>query len=56
MLDAAGPIVLGLGFGGHGFKFAPIVGEMLADLADGSATPRPRFTHARFQRDAVPTA
>ena len=34
VLDRAGPIVVGVGFGGHGFKFAPAVGVRLADLAD----------------------
>jgi len=26
-------VVLACGFSGHGFKFAPVVGEILADLA-----------------------
>jgi sarcosine oxidase len=26
-------VVLGAGFSGHGFKFSPVVGEILADLA-----------------------
>ncbi|WIB13949.1 hypothetical protein DEJ36_12180 [Curtobacterium sp. MCPF17_052] len=30
------------GSSGHGFKFAPVVGEMLADLATGGE-PHPRF-------------
>ena len=34
VLDRRGPIVVGVGFGGHGFKFLPAVGEHLADLAD----------------------
>ena len=25
---------MGVGFGGHGFKFTPAIGERLADLAD----------------------
>jgi sarcosine oxidase len=30
-------VVLALGFGGHGFKFVPVVGEIVADLVvDGS--------------------
>ena len=36
VIDRVGKIVLGLGFGGHGFKFAPVVGKMLADLVDGT--------------------
>eukprot|EP01063_Lacrimia_lanifica_P040524 TRINITY_DN9203_c0_g1_i1.p1 TRINITY_DN9203_c0_g1~~TRINITY_DN9203_c0_g1_i1.p1 ORF type:complete len:437 (+),score=160.01 TRINITY_DN9203_c0_g1_i1:60-1370(+) len=27
-------VVVGCGFSGHGFKFAPVVGELLADLVD----------------------
>ena len=26
-------VVFGAGFSGHGFKFAPVIGEVLADLA-----------------------
>jgi sarcosine oxidase len=37
LLDAVGPIVVGAGFAGHGFKFTPTVGRILADLADGTA-------------------
>lgn len=41
LLDRIGPVVVGAGFSGHGFKFAPAVGRILADLAcdDGSRTP-----------------
>jgi len=28
--------VLGVGLGGHGFKFLPEIGRRLADLADGA--------------------
>ncbi len=34
LLDRAGPIVVGLGLSGHGFKFVPEIGRRLADLAD----------------------
>ena len=34
VLDRDGPIVVGVGFGGHGFKFTPAIGERLADLTD----------------------
>lgn len=36
VLDRIGPVVVGAGFSGHGFKFTPVVGRILADLADGS--------------------
>ena len=29
-------VVLGCGFSGHGFKFVPVIGELLADLVTGS--------------------
>jgi sarcosine oxidase len=34
-------VVFGCGFSGHGFKFASVVGEVLADLALGGATGQP---------------
>jgi glycine/D-amino acid oxidase-like deaminating enzyme len=34
-------VVVGAGFSGHGFKFTPVVGEVLADLALRGATPLP---------------
>lgn len=33
VLDRVGPVVVGGGFSGHGFKFTPSVGRILADLA-----------------------
>jgi sarcosine oxidase len=39
ILDRVGPIVIGAGFSGHGFKFTPAVGRILADLAEGIAAP-----------------
>ena len=34
---SSGRVVLAVGFGGHGFKFVPVVGEIVADLViDGS--------------------
>ncbi|MEO7146380.1 MAG: FAD-dependent oxidoreductase, partial [Terrimesophilobacter sp.] len=35
VLDRRGPIVVGAGFSGHGFKFGPVVGRILADLVEG---------------------
>jgi sarcosine oxidase len=37
VLDRRGRIVVGAGFSGHGFKFAPGVGGVLADLANDPA-------------------
>jgi sarcosine oxidase len=31
-------VAVACGFSGHGFKFAPTVGEVLADLAERGAT------------------
>ncbi|MGA7731428.1 MAG: N-methyl-L-tryptophan oxidase [Chloroflexia bacterium] len=38
-------VVLGAGFSGHGFKFGPLIGELLADLLLGN---KPEFPMARF--------
>ncbi|MBT1682796.1 FAD-dependent oxidoreductase [Curtobacterium flaccumfaciens] len=42
VIDRVGPLTVATGFSGHGFKFAPLLGEMLADLATGGV-PNPRF-------------
>jgi sarcosine oxidase len=43
-------VAVACGFSGHGFKFAPVVGEILADLALDGATSHPigLFDPARF--------
>jgi sarcosine oxidase len=42
-------VAVACGFSGHGFKFAPVVGEMLADLVDDRAERGPQlFQLARF--------
>jgi sarcosine oxidase len=46
VLDRRGPIVVGAGFSGHGFKFTPSIGRILADLVDGTSTPAPMFSLA----------
>ena len=40
------------GFSGHGFKFASVVGEILADLAISGSTTKPigLFSPGRFVR------
>jgi sarcosine oxidase len=40
VLDRVGPITVATGFSGHGFKFGPVLGELLAALAlDGTPAP-----------------
>jgi sarcosine oxidase len=43
VIDRVGPVVVAAGFSGHGFKFAPAVGERLARLALGEAVPGPHW-------------
>lgn len=39
ILDSKGSVTYAAGFSGHGFKFAPVIGDALADLAlDGSTS------------------
>jgi sarcosine oxidase len=51
VIDRRGTLVLATGFSGHGFKFAPLVGRICADLATGEPPPIPldRFSAARFE-------
>jgi sarcosine oxidase len=44
-------VVFAAGFSGHGFKFAPVVGEILADLAETGRTEHPvgMFRLGRFR-------
>jgi len=43
-------VAIAAGFSGHGFKFAPVVGEVLADLLETGRTELPigMFRVARF--------
>jgi sarcosine oxidase len=43
VIDAVCNLVVAAGFSGHGFKFAPLVGGMLADLALDGSRPPERF-------------
>ena len=49
IVDRAGSFVVGCGTSGHGFKFGPALGELLADLVEGVEAPfvRDRFGLAR---------
>ncbi|MGD8193158.1 FAD-dependent oxidoreductase [Herbiconiux sp. P18] len=39
VIDRVGPVAVGAGFSGHGFKFVPVVGGLLADLTEGVRAP-----------------
>lgn len=41
-------LLVGAGFSGHGFKFAPMIGTLLADLAQGK---EPSYNISRFRLD-----
>jgi sarcosine oxidase len=47
VLDRTGPVVVAAGFSGHGFKFVPAVGRVLADLALTGERPDSRFALPR---------
>lgn len=44
IIDRTDRVTVAAGFSGHGFKFVPLVGGMVADLVTGTASPEPRFT------------
>jgi sarcosine oxidase len=48
VIDRVGPLVIGSACSGHGFKFTPLIGEVLADLATGEA---PAVPIERFRAD-----
>jgi sarcosine oxidase len=47
VIDAVGNIVVAAGFSGHGFKFAPVVGQLLTDLVLGAGDAPSRFALTR---------
>jgi sarcosine oxidase len=49
VLDRVGPVVVASPCSGHGFKFTPLIGPVLADLATGVAPsiPLDRFAVGR---------
>ncbi len=52
IIDRVGRIVIGCGTSGHGFKFGPLLGEIMADLATEvtPSVPLERFSRARSVR------
>ncbi|WP_375499678.1 FAD-dependent oxidoreductase [uncultured Jatrophihabitans sp.] len=56
VIDRVGPVVVCSPCSGHGAKFAPLVGEWVADLVDGRGGVPERFRlapHAQARRGAV---
>jgi sarcosine oxidase len=41
VINRVGPVVIGSPCSGHGFKFTPLIGRLLADLAQGRPLPAP---------------
>jgi sarcosine oxidase len=55
VLDRVGPVVVASPCSGHGFKFTPEIGRLLADLADGTGPEVARFTLAGHAAATRPT-
>jgi sarcosine oxidase len=53
IVDRVGRIVVGCGTSGHAFKFGPLLGELLADLAEDR---RPPVDLTRFSLRRSPVA
>lgn len=55
LLPGAPHVAIGAGFSGHGFKFAPVIGAMLADLVSKGRTDYPHdlFGLSRLLQDAT---
>ncbi|MBA2625513.1 MAG: FAD-dependent oxidoreductase, partial [Acidimicrobiia bacterium] len=53
VVDRVGPVVIGSPCSGHGFKFTPEIGRLLADLAEGSPPEIERFTLAAVRTAAA---
>jgi sarcosine oxidase len=58
VLDREGRLVVAAGCSGHAFKFGPLLGDMLADLAlgSGTGTVHPRFSLSRPALATAPPA
>jgi sarcosine oxidase len=51
VIDRVGPVVISSACSGHGFKFTPLLGKLLAELATGAepSVPLDRFRAERFE-------
>jgi sarcosine oxidase len=47
VVDRVGPLTIAVGFSGHGFKFVPEIGRLVADLVLGTGIPPTRFAIGR---------
>ena len=52
VIDRRGPIVVGAACIGHAFKFSPVLGELFADLAEGTMLP-PEAQRFRIDRPTL---
>lgn len=55
VIDRIDSIIVTTGFSGHGFKFGPVLGRLIADLVAG-AEPHPRFALAAHAVPVAPSA
>jgi sarcosine oxidase len=46
VITREGDLTVAAGFSGHGFKFVPLVGRLVADLVSGASVPEPRFVRS----------
>ncbi len=53
IIDRFGPMTVATGFNGEGFKFVPLIGELLRDLVLDVVEPPPMFTIGRHMRSAL---
>ncbi len=56
VLDRRGPVVVASPCSGHGAKFAPLLGQLVGDLARGRRRPEPQFALDRPGRTTGPRA
>jgi sarcosine oxidase len=47
VIDRSGPVIFATGFNGEGFKFVPLIGQLLRDMTLGRANPPASFALAR---------
>jgi len=53
VIDRRGPMTVAAGFSGHGFKFAPAIGELIAGLVNGTTDAPELFALGGHRKPAV---